>query len=93
MKAKFAVFKFLYSLHAPRPVLWGGPLGDLLGWTDAVPAGVGQQLFVQINNMADQIGPLVSFTTITRFRGIISCLVLSVAYVASLYVLKSPYPR
>ncbi|CAH3029166.1 unnamed protein product [Porites evermanni] len=43
--------------------------------------------------MADLISPLVSFTTITPFRGIISCLVLSVAYVASLYVLKSPYPR
>ncbi|KAK2561120.1 CAAX prenyl protease 2 [Acropora cervicornis] len=43
--------------------------------------------------MAEGMCPLVSFTTITRFRGIISCLVISVAYVASLYVFKSPYPR
>ena len=43
--------------------------------------------------MADLISPRVSFTTITPFRGIISCLVLSVVYVASLYVLKTPYPR
>ncbi|KAJ7357410.1 CAAX prenyl protease [Desmophyllum pertusum] len=44
-------------------------------------------------DLLDHIGPFVSFSTITRFRGIISCLVLSVAYVGSLYVLKSPYPR
>ena len=59
----------------------------------ATQVPMGQQLFFGINNMADLISPLVSFTTITPFRGIISCLVLSVAYVASLYVLKSPYPR
>ncbi|CAH3128465.1 unnamed protein product [Pocillopora meandrina] len=44
-------------------------------------------------DVIDHFGPFVSFNTITRFRGIIACLVLSVAYVASLYVLKSPYPR
>ena len=60
---------------------------------DATQVPMGQQLFFGINNMADLISPRVSFTTITPFRGIISCLVLSVAYVASLYVLKSPYPR
>ena len=59
----------------------------------ATQVPMGQQLFFGINNMADLISPLVSFTTITPFRGIVSCLVLSVAYVASLYVLKSPYPR
>ena len=59
----------------------------------ATQVPIGQQLFFGINNMADLISPRVSFTTITPFRGIISCLVLSVAYVASLYVLKSPYPR
>ncbi|XP_068731602.1 CAAX prenyl protease 2-like isoform X1 [Montipora capricornis] len=43
--------------------------------------------------MAERMGPFVDFSTITRFRGIVSCLVISVAYVASLYVFKSPYPR
>ena len=59
----------------------------------ATQVPMGQQLFFGINSMADFISPRVSFTTITPFRGITSCLVLSVAYVASLYVLKSPYPR
>ena len=73
-------------VHPSRPT--AGPSHPL-----ATQVPIGQQLFFGINNMADLISPRVSFTTITPFRGIISCLVLSVAYVASLYVLKSPYPR
>lgn len=43
--------------------------------------------------MADAVVPFVSFNNITYFRSFVSCFIIAVAYVVSLYINKSPLPR
>lgn len=43
--------------------------------------------------MADAFAPFVSFDNITYFRSFVSCFIIAVAYVVSLYINKCPLPR